>query len=101
MRVSRIRLVPLALLVLSLVVAPSAWAAARVTTTDVVHADVPWTIPAGQCSSLPAGVSVSGTGKRHSVTITTTFPDGSMKIVNNDVVTGKAVDSNGRNYQFL
>lgn len=68
---------------------------------DTVRETVDWTIPAGQCSSLPVGLSVSGTGERHAVINTKENADGSSQIIINDIVRGAAVDSNGDTYRFI
>jgi hypothetical protein len=100
MPASRTLLVPLVLVSVLLVVAPSA-AAKAPPTHQTVREEVLWTLPAGQCPSLPAGVSVSGTGQRHQVTTTLTRADGSVTLITNDVVKGDAVDSTGRTYRFV
>jgi hypothetical protein len=68
---------------------------------ESVREPVSWTIPAGQCPSFPAGLSVSGTGERHAVVNTKENQDGSTRIIINDVVRGTAVDSNGDTYHFI
>jgi hypothetical protein len=83
------------------VAAPSVAAAKVIPTHETVDGTVTWTLPAGQCPSLPAGVSVSGTGERHRVTTTLPRADGSTTIITNDLVKGTAVDSTGRTYQFV
>src|SRR5262245_57882927 len=69
--------------------------------TKIVRGAVEWTLPANQCSSLPAGVSVSGTGERVQVISTRKGEDGSTKIIDNDFVEGTAVDSAGHTYHFI
>jgi hypothetical protein len=69
-------------------------------TREVVRETASFTIPAGQCPNLPAGLSVSGTGDRVRVTETTVKPDGSTWITTDDVVRGTATDSNGGKYTF-
>ena len=66
----------------------------------VTQSDVGWTIPAGQCSSLPAGLTFTGSGQRHMVVNTKEKSDGSTEIVINDVVEGDAVDSAGGTYHW-
>jgi hypothetical protein len=83
-----------------LAAAPSA-AAKAPPTHQTESGTVPWTLPAGQCPSLPAGVSVSGSGERHRVTTTLTRADGSVTVITNDLVKGAAVDSTGRPYEFV
>lgn len=102
MRTRRRILLHLVLVLTLLVVVPSAAAAPLATTThQSVRETVTWTLPAGQCASLPAGVSVSGTGQRIAVTNTKVNADGSGQILINDLVTGTAVDSNGDTYHFI
>jgi hypothetical protein len=100
MPASRTLLVPLVLVSVLLAAAPSA-AAKAPPTHQTVREEVPWTLPAGQCPSLPAGVSVSGTGQRHQVTTTLTRADGSVTLITNDLVKGTATDSSGRSYEFV
>jgi hypothetical protein len=83
-----------------LIMVSSASAAPSVTTThETVRETVTWTLPADQCPSLPAGVSVSGTGERFEVIITKVNADGSSRILINDLVEGTASDSTGT-YRF-
>jgi len=71
------------------------------TTHETVRETVTWSLPANQCASLPAGVSVSGTGQRIAVTNTNINTDGSSRIVSEDRVTGTAVGSDGSTYRFV
>jgi hypothetical protein len=73
----------------------------EIATSTTVRETVEWTLPAGQCPSLPAEISVSGTGARLAVTNTKVNADGSSRIVSNDLVKGTAVDSNGGTYHFV
>jgi hypothetical protein len=99
---SRKLVVYLLLALMLVVMVPSSSAASREdTTSKIVRETVEWTLPAGQCPSLPAGVSVSGTGARLAVTNTNVNADGSSRIVINDLVKGSAVDSNGGAYHFV
>ncbi len=59
-----------------------------------------FTIPAGQCPNLPAGVSVTGSGSRVTVTDLTVNADTSTQQIINDVVQGTATGSNGQAYTF-
>jgi hypothetical protein len=68
---------------------------------SVVRETVSWTIPAGQCPHLPAGVSVSGTGQRFAVTKVKVKADGSTQTTIDDLVVGNAWDSTGKRYGFL
>lgn len=93
---------PVLLVLMLLAASASAFAAPLAATThETVRETVTWTLPAGQCASLPAGVSLSGTGQRHSEINTKVNPDGSSEILINDLVTGSAVDSNGGSYNFV
>ena len=85
-----------------LATAPPAAAAPARPTVEIVHETVSWIISAGQCPSLPAGVSVTAdrSGRRHSVTVTIPRADGGTTIINHDVVTGTAEGSNHRTYHF-
>ncbi len=60
-------LIPLLLALLLLVSASSAYGDGPPLNPheSVRDENVTWTIAAGQCPSLPAGLSVSGTGDRH------------------------------------
>jgi len=101
MPTSRKLVVPLLFALMLLVAVPSASAAPWVTTThQTVGGTVNWAMPA-QCPSLPAGVSLTGTGQRNKQINTTTNADGSQTINTNDLVTGSASDSNGGSYRFI
>lgn len=69
--------------------------------SQIVRASVNWTIPADVCAQLPAGVSLSGTGKRFAVVTTRTKPNGAQLIINSDFVVGTATDSNSNSYNFI
>ena len=92
--------IPLLLMLVLLIGASSAFGHPPIPTHDAVHETVSWTIPADQCPSLPAGLSVSGTGDRRTMINTKTNKDGSTQVVTNDVVQGDAVDSEGGTYHF-
>jgi hypothetical protein len=98
MRTRRRILVHLVLVLTLLILVPSASAASS---HEIVRETVTWTLPAGQCASLPAGISVSGTGERLEVINTKLNADGSSQILINDLVTGTAVDSSGGTYRFV
>ena len=95
------RLIVYVVLALLLVVGVSSVAAAPASSHEVVRETVSFAIPADQCASLPAGVSVSGTGEKVKVTNTRTMPDGSTEIFISDLVKGTATDSNGGSHTFL
>src|SRR5262245_35277023 len=102
MPIVRKLIAPLSLLLMLFAASASASAAPLASTTrKTVPETVTWTLPANQCPALPAGVSVEGTGQRHSESYTKVNPDGSSQILINDLVTGSAVDSNGRTYRFV
>ena len=89
------------LLVLMLFVGVSPVAAAPATDHQVVNEPVSFSIPAGQCPLLPAGVSVDGSGERHMVINTHTKADGTTEVRIIDLVTGVATDSNGGMHKFV
>jgi hypothetical protein len=86
---------------LMLFVGVTSAAAAPATDHQVVSETVSFSIPADQCSLLPAGVSVSGTGERLMIINTTSMPDGSTQIRTNDLVKGVATDSAGGTHTFV
>lgn len=99
---SRKLVVHLLLALMFLVAVPSSSAESRDTTTsEIVRGSVEWTLPAGQCPDLPAGLTVSGTGQRFQVITTIEKSDDRTEIIDNDFVTGTAVDSNGDTYNFI
>ena len=59
-----------------------------------------WTIPAGQCPTLPAGLSITGSGSDNDTVANKTLPDGSQWMTDNDVVQGTAQGSDGTRYVF-
>jgi hypothetical protein len=102
MSITRTRIAALLLLLGLFAMSASASAAPLTAATHTtVRETVTWTLPADQCASLPAAVSVSGTGERIAVTNTNVNSDGSSKIVSNDLVKGTAVGSDGSTYRFV
>jgi hypothetical protein len=89
------------LLALMLFAGVSSAAAAPASDRQVVNETVSFSIPAGQCPALPAGLSVSGTGQRHMIINTHTKANGTTEIRVNDVITGVATDSNGGVHNFV
>jgi hypothetical protein len=89
------------LLALMLFVAVSPAAAAPAADHQVVNETLSFTIPADQCSALPAGLSVDGTGERHMVINTHAKADGTTEIRVNDLIKGVATDSNGGVHKFV
>ena len=89
----------LAVLILFLGVSPAA--AAPAADHQVISETVSFTIPADQCTLLPAGVSVSGTGERHMIINTHTKADGTTEVRTNDLIKGIATDSNGGVHKFV
>jgi hypothetical protein len=69
--------------------------------TKIVKGDVEFTIPADACSLLPAGLEVSGTGKRFQVLSTKLKKNGSTLEISNDFIDGTATDNNGGTYNFV
>lgn len=69
-------------------------------TTEIVRGTVNWSLPADTCSQLPAGIALSGTGKRYQVLSTKTKSNGNAVTVSNDFVTGTASDGQGGTYNF-
>ena len=65
-----------------------------------VRTTASFTIPAGQCPNLPAGVSVTGSGSRVTTTDLTVNADASTQEIVSDVVQGTATGSNGQAYTF-
>jgi hypothetical protein len=68
---------------------------------EVITETVTFSIPAGQCPELPAGVSISGTGERLMIINTRTNNDGTTEVFVNDLIKGTAVDSNGGLHKFV
>lgn len=95
------KLVVHVVLVLMLFVGVTSVAAAPTNTHEVVHSVVSFTIPAGQCPSLPAGTSVSGTGESVAIIDTRTLADGSTEIRISNLIKGDASDSDGGSHHFV
>jgi hypothetical protein len=97
------KLVVYLLLALMFVVAvPAVSARSRETTTsETVRQPVVWTLPAGQCPSLPPDVTVSGDGQRLQVITTIEKHNGQTEIIDHDFVTGTAKDDQGGTYNFV
>jgi len=89
------------LLVLMLFVGVSSAAAAPAADHQVVTGSASFTIPAGQCPELPAGVSVSGSGESVAIINTHTLADGSTETRITNVIKGIATDSNGGVHTFV
>jgi hypothetical protein len=99
MSIVRKYIVPLLLLILFISVS-SVYGRPGNTHSTVNGPITPWFIPAGQCPSLPAGLSLTGTGERISQTNTRENADGSKTITINDLVVGDAVGSDGSTYHY-
>ena len=85
-----------------MVVASSASAAPNAPfTTEIVRGTVNWTIPADQCAELPAGLALSGTGKRFQALSTKLKANGNTLTMSNDFVNGTASDGVGGTYTFV
>src|SRR5690242_2938472 len=99
MPIVRKLVVPLLLILLLFAASASASAAPLDTTThQTVREPVGWTLPADQCPTLPAGLSVSGTGERLEEINTQVNAGSGSRIIINDLVKGSAVDSSGGTY---
>ncbi|HWT22609.1 MAG TPA: hypothetical protein VN213_03805 [Solirubrobacteraceae bacterium] len=86
-------------LVLSMIATGGAVAAAA--PAQVERGEVEFVIEPGQCSKLPAGTTVEGSGRNKSVTRTTTDPaTGVQTIVNYTRAWGTAEDDDGNRYRF-
>lgn len=90
-----------ALLFLAVSASASAAPIAPASHTTVRDETVVWTLPAGQCASLPAGVAVSGTGVRKMTTNIHVNADGSSQSVSDDLVKGVAEGTDGSTYRFV
>ena len=99
--VRKLVVLPLLMLMLFAASATASAAPSAGATHESVRETVTWTLPAGQCPNLPAGVSVSGSGERLEEINTKLNSDGGSRIVINDLVTGSAVDSSGGTYLFI
>lgn len=80
-------------------VAPAA--AAPASDQEIVTGSASFTIPAGQCASLPADLTISGEGESMSVINTRTMPDGNTVTNTNTVIKGNAQDDQGGTYKFV
>jgi hypothetical protein len=81
--------------------APHTYAASQAAAATRNRAEtVTWTLPAGQCPSLPPGLTLSGSGERHQVINESTGHDGTRRVIINDVVNGTAWDNEGGTYGF-
>jgi hypothetical protein len=89
------------LVVLMLFVGVSPVAAASATDHAVVPGTASFTVPAGQCPQLPAGISVSGEGESINIINTRTLKDGSAETRVTTVIKGTATDSNGGVHNFV
>lgn len=82
----------------------SAWLALSIGSatagTDVSSGPVNFTIPAGQCADLPAGVSVSGTGTEIVRAHSSVDANGNFHQQFGTTITGTATDSLGGTYRF-
>lgn len=76
-------------------------AAAPAADHQVDTSTVGFTIPADQCSELPAGVSVEGSGESVAIINTRNLADGSMVVRINNLIKGDATDSNGGVHKFV
>jgi hypothetical protein len=89
------------LLVLMLFVGVSPVVAATGNDHQVITGPASFFIPAGQCSLLPDGVSVEGSGESVAIVNSHTLPDGSTVYRVNNLIKGTATDSNGGVHKFV
>ena len=89
----RIAVLAVALAIPLLVVTPSALA-------DATQVRTPVTFTLSGCTSLPAGLTVNGSGEGFLVINSRVDQNGFTHIERNDLVTGNATDSNGATYVF-
>lgn len=89
------------LLVLMLFVGVSPVAAASGNDHQVFTGPASFSIPAGQCPLLPAGVSVDGVGESVSIVNSRTLADGSTVVRINNLIKGDAIDSDGGVHKFV
>jgi hypothetical protein len=68
--------------------------------TDVSSGPVSFTLPAGQCADLPAGVSVSGAGTEIVRVHSSVDANGILHQQFGTTITGTAADSLGGTYRF-
>ena len=98
--IQRSKLLLHVMLVMMLFVGVSSAAAAPANDHQVVTGPATFTIAADQCSELPAGVSISGSGQSVAIINTRTLTDGSTETRINNVIKGTATDSNGGSHAF-
>jgi hypothetical protein len=67
---------------------------------QATHTTMPVTFTLSGCTSLPAGVTVNGSGESFVVVTTRIDSNGSTHIEQNTLTTGTAIDSNGASYNF-
>jgi len=89
------------MLVLPLLIGVGAVSASPANSHEVVTSPASFTIPADQCPSLPAGVSISGEGASVAIINTRTLADGSTEIRISNLIKGTATDSNGGAHKFV
>jgi hypothetical protein len=68
--------------------------------TDVSRGPVSFTLPAGQCADLPAGLSVSGTGTETVRAHSSVDATGNFHQLFDTTITGTATDNLGGTYRF-
>ncbi len=95
----RLLLLVLPALLMFVGVAPAA--AAPAADHQIVTGTAHFVIPAGQCASLPADVTITGDGDSVSIINTNTMPDGSVVTNINTVTKGSATDDKGGLYKFV
>jgi hypothetical protein len=81
-------------------VATSSVAEAAAGGPDVVTSTVSFTLTSSNCSNLPAGTTITGTGTQKSITTTRNDASGMTTLVNATHAHGTATDQNGNVYLF-
>jgi len=89
------------LLVLMLFVGVSPVAAASGNDHQVFTDPATFSIPAGQCPLLPAGISVDGSGESVAIVNSRTLADGTIVVRINNLIKGDAMDSDGGAHKFV
>jgi hypothetical protein len=93
LRMTVLAVLAITLAILPLVVVPSALA-------EATQVRTPITFTLSGCTSLPAGLTVYGSGESLLVITSRVDKQGLTHIERNNLVTGTAIDSNGASYVF-
>ena len=93
LRMTVLVVLAITLAILPLVIVPSALA-------ETTQVRTPLTFTLSGCTSLPAGLTVYGSGESFLVINSRVDQNGFTRIEQNNLVTGTATDSNGASYVF-